>query len=142
MPSRLHKVAPTPSRADEAWLAARRTARELDKVLDGSGPRQVVIDRAAAELRLSTRQIYNLLARYRIDRRVTSLLPGGERTRKKRLRQDIEETIARRCASSGSYWRLRHFLPSWLRNSRILTINCQATAVIGSVRHLLVTLTL
>jgi len=40
---------PTPSRADEAWSAARRIARELDKVLDGSGPRQLAIDRAAAE---------------------------------------------------------------------------------------------
>lgn len=95
MPSRLQKVASTPSHADETWSAARRTARELDRVLDGSGPRQVVIDRAAAELRLSTRQVYNLLARYRIDRRVTSLLPDGERTRKKRLRQDIEEIIAK-----------------------------------------------
>ena len=50
---------------------------------------------AAAELRLSTRQVYNLLARYWIDRRVRSLLLGGERTRKKRLRQDIEEIIAK-----------------------------------------------
>ena len=65
MPSRLQKVASTPLDADETWSAARRTARELDRVLDGSGPRQVVIDRAAAELRLSTRQVYNLLARYR-----------------------------------------------------------------------------
>ena len=94
MPSRLQKVASTPLDADETWSAARRTARELDRVLDGSGPRQVVIDRAAAELRLSTRQVYNLLARYRADRRVTSLLPDGERTRKRRLRQDIEEIIA------------------------------------------------
>ncbi|WP_404854039.1 hypothetical protein, partial [Escherichia coli] len=83
-----------PLDADETWSAARRTARELDRVLDGSGPRQGVIDRAAAELRLSTRQVYNLLARYRADRRVTSLLPDGERTRKRRLRQDIEEIIA------------------------------------------------
>lgn len=60
-------------------------ARELDRILDGSGPRRSAIVRAATELRLSTRQVYNLLARYRIDRAVTSLLPGGDRTRKKFL---------------------------------------------------------
>ena len=48
---------------------ARRIARELDKILDGDNPRQVAIKRAAAELRLTTRQIYNLLARYRADAR-------------------------------------------------------------------------
>ena len=74
-------------------MAARRVARELDRILDGSGPRQTAIVRAAAELRLSTRQVYNLLARYRVDRTVTSLLPGGDRTRKKRLQLDIEEII-------------------------------------------------
>lgn len=90
---------PTPvsaswSPSDEQWLAARRIARELDRVLDGSGPRRAAIDRAAAELRLSTRQVYNLLKRYRVDRRVTSLLPRTDRTRKKRLHQDIEGIIA------------------------------------------------
>lgn len=69
-------------------------ARELDRILDGAGPRQAAVDRAAAELRLSTRQVYNLLARYRVDRRVTSLLPRTDGTRKKRLHQDIEAIIA------------------------------------------------
>ncbi len=69
-------------------------ARELDRILDGSGPRRAAIVRAAAELRLSTRQVYNLLARYRVDRTVTSLLPRLEGVRKKRLEQDIEEIIA------------------------------------------------
>ncbi|RWX58172.1 transposase, partial [Mesorhizobium sp. M2A.F.Ca.ET.039.01.1.1] len=58
MPHRLHnrKAAPGTSHSDEAWSAARRLARELDRILDGSGPRRAAINRAAAELRLSTRQ--------------------------------------------------------------------------------------
>lgn len=88
------KPAPAASHSEEAWATARRIARELDRILDGAGLRRTAIARAAAELRLSTRQVYNLLARYRVDRTVTSLLPGGDRTRKKRLQQDIEEIIA------------------------------------------------
>ncbi|WP_234189534.1 Mu transposase C-terminal domain-containing protein [Shinella sp. NM-101] len=73
---------------------ARRVARELDKVLDGGGPRQAAIARAAAELRLTTRQIYNLLARYRADRTVTVLLPRTAVSRRKRLPEQVEEIIA------------------------------------------------
>lgn len=96
MPNRLHSLKPAPaaSHSEEAWATARRVARELDRILDGSGSRRTAIVRAAAELRLSTRQVYNLLARYRVDRTVTSLLPGGDRTRQKRLPQDIEGIIA------------------------------------------------
>lgn len=82
------------SLTDEAWLTARRIARELDRILDGSGARRAAVNHTAAELRLSTRQVYNLLARYRVDRRVTSLLPRRDGARKKRLHQDIEEIIA------------------------------------------------
>lgn len=88
------KPASAASHSDEAWSTARRVARELDRILDGSGPRRAAIARAAAELRLSTRQVYNLMARYRVERTVTSLLPSEDRTRKKRLQQDIEEIIA------------------------------------------------
>lgn len=88
------KPAPAASHSEEVWSTARRVARELDRILDGSGPRRAAIVRAAAELRLSTRQVYNLLTRYRVDRTVTSLLPGRDRTRKKRLQQDIEKIIA------------------------------------------------
>ncbi len=42
--------------SNEQWSTARRIARELDKVLDSSGPKETVIARAAAELRLTTRQ--------------------------------------------------------------------------------------
>lgn len=96
MPHRLHnrKATPGTSYSDEAWSTARRVTRELDRILDGAGPRRAAITRAAAELRLTTRQVYNLLARYRVDRTVTSLLPDGNRNRKKRLQQDIEEIIA------------------------------------------------
>lgn len=73
---------------------ARRVARELDKVLDGGGPRQTAVERAAAELRLTTRQIYNLLARYRADRTVTALLPRTGSSRRKRLPEQVEEIIA------------------------------------------------
>lgn len=72
---------------------ARRIARELDKVLDCGGPRQAAITRAAAELRLTTRQIYNLLARYRADRTVTALLPRTAVSRRKRLPEQSEEII-------------------------------------------------
>ncbi len=73
---------------------ARRIARELDKILDGDNPRQVAIKRAAAELRLTTRQIYNLLARYRTDHTVTSLLPRAATSRRKRLPEQVEAIIA------------------------------------------------
>ncbi|MDC9813084.1 Mu transposase C-terminal domain-containing protein [Rhizobium sp. MC62] len=74
---------------------ARRVARELDKILDGGDhPRQAAVARAAAELRLTTRQIYNLLARYRDDRTVTALLPRTATSRRKRLPEQAEEIIA------------------------------------------------
>ncbi|MER8549231.1 MULTISPECIES: Mu transposase C-terminal domain-containing protein [unclassified Mesorhizobium] len=79
---------------DDHWSQARRIASELDKVLDGSAPRRSAIARVAAELQLSTRQIYNLLARYRDDRTVTVLLPKTGNTRRKRLPSKIEEIIA------------------------------------------------
>jgi len=69
-------------------------AAELDKVLDGSGPRQPAIARAAAALRLSTRQVYNLVTRYRADRTVTALLPHTAKTRQKRLDAKIEKFIS------------------------------------------------
>ncbi|WP_244399858.1 MULTISPECIES: Mu transposase C-terminal domain-containing protein [unclassified Agrobacterium] len=73
---------------------ARRMARELDDILDGGNPRQAAIKRAAAELQITTRQIYNLLARYRVDRTVTSLLPRTAVNRRKRLPEQVEEIIA------------------------------------------------
>lgn len=80
--------------SDDAWLAARRIAPELDRILDEAAPHRMALDRAAAELRISTRQVYNLLARYRIDRRVSSLLPRTNGARKKRLAPEVEEIIA------------------------------------------------
>ena len=80
--------------SDDAWLAARRIARELDRILDEADPHRIAIDRAAAELRLSTRQVYNLLARYRADRRVSSLLPRTKGARKRRLAPEVEGIIA------------------------------------------------
>ncbi|KNY31071.1 transposase [Agrobacterium genomosp. 3 str. CIP 111-78] len=84
-----------PARAisKEQWLTARRIAAELDKVFDGSGPRQAAIARAAMALHLSTRQVYNLAARYRVDRTVTVLLPRAANTRQKRLVAKIEDII-------------------------------------------------
>ncbi len=73
---------------------ARRVASELDKILDGHDPKQAAIKRAAAELRLTTRQIYNLLVRYRADRTVTALLPRTANLRRKRLAEQVEEIIA------------------------------------------------
>ncbi|KWV42306.1 transposase [Rhizobium altiplani] len=96
MPKRFHDRTLPADRpiSDEQWSMARRIARELDKILDGRGPRQATITRAAAELRLTTRQIYNLLARYRADRTVTALLPRTAVSRRKRLSEQIEEIIA------------------------------------------------
>ncbi|KRD72670.1 hypothetical protein IB265_19525 [Ensifer sp. ENS10] len=69
-------------------------ARELDKILDHFGPRQPAVARAAAELRLSTRQVYNLLGRYRVERTITTLLPRTTETRRKRLAGGTEEIIS------------------------------------------------
>ena len=71
--------------SDEAWSKAVRIARELDRVLDGDLPMREAVSRAAVELRLSTRQVYNHLARYREDRRVSSLLPRTNGARRARI---------------------------------------------------------
>lgn len=92
--SHIRKAARAGSHTDEAWLTARRVARELDRILDGEGPRRVAMQRAAAELGLTTRHVYNLLARYRSDRRVTSLLRDDDLPRKKRLEEAVETIIA------------------------------------------------
>ena len=96
MPKRLRTRTTTTAQAisDEQWSTARRIAHELDKILDDGGPRQSAITRAAAELRLTTRQVYNHLARYRADRTVTSLLPRTAETRRKRLPEATEEIIS------------------------------------------------
>ena len=79
---------------DEHWLTAKRIARELDKVLDAPGPRETAIARAAGELRLSTRQVYTLLARYRRERTVSSVLSRKGQDRRKRLDCDVEAIVA------------------------------------------------
>lgn len=58
---------------DDAWAQAKRQARELDRIVDGSIPRHVLIVRAAAELGLTTRHVYNLLQRYVPERRIPIL---------------------------------------------------------------------
>ena len=78
----------------ENWLDAKRIARELERVLEASGSRGEAIGRAAAELRLSTRQIYGLLARYRDERTVSSVLARSKTERKKRLAGDVETIVA------------------------------------------------
>jgi len=80
---------------DDAWAQAKRQARELDRILDGPGPRQAAIARAAAELGLTTRHVYNLLKRYAPERRITLLLPRRDRPRSTRLTVTVEEIIAK-----------------------------------------------
>jgi putative transposase len=80
--------------SEEAWSKAVRIARELDLVLDGDLPMREAVSRAAVELRLSTRQVYNHLARYRGDRRVSSLLPRRNSTRRARISTGVEAIIA------------------------------------------------
>ncbi len=97
MPRSLHPrksaVASTPPSQD-AWVSARRIASELDRILDEAEPHRAAIERAAAELSVSSRQVYNLLARYGADRRVSSLLPHRNGARKKRLDAGVEDIIA------------------------------------------------
>ena len=80
--------------SDEAWSKATRIARELDRILDGAAPVRESVVLAASELRLSTRQVYNYLARYREERRVSSLLPRTSGTRKPRISSAVESIIA------------------------------------------------
>ena len=80
--------------SDEAWARATRIARELDRILDGQEPMRTTVARAASELRLSTRQVYNHLSRYRTERRVSSLLPKTGGARRTRISPAVEEIIA------------------------------------------------
>jgi putative transposase len=79
---------------DDAWVDARRQARALDRILVAAGPRRSAIARAAAELSLSTRQVYNLLGRYQPEQTVSALLAGSGRPRVKRLTAAVEAIIA------------------------------------------------
>lgn len=79
--------------SDEDWLKARRIARELDRVLDAGRAKKDAIARAAAELHLTSRQIYNLLARYQAERTITALLPRLPSERRKRLSETVEDII-------------------------------------------------
>ncbi|WP_036255246.1 Mu transposase C-terminal domain-containing protein [Methylocapsa acidiphila] len=93
--SRVQSTAKAPSAAaDENWRNAKLIARELDKVLDGEGPRNAAIARAAGELRVSTRRIYVLLAQYRLERTVSALLSRRGAGRSKRLAENVEAIIA------------------------------------------------
>ncbi|MFN7596931.1 MAG: transposase, partial [Cereibacter sp.] len=80
--------------SEEAWSKAVRVARELDRVLDGNLPMREAVSRSATELRLSTRQVYNHLAQYREDRRVSSLLPQTNGARRARISTSVEAIIA------------------------------------------------
>ncbi len=80
---------------DDAWAQAKRQARELDRILDEPGPRHLSITRAAAELGLTTRHVYNLLKRYATERRITVLLPRRDRPRATRLAAPVEAVIAK-----------------------------------------------
>ena len=80
--------------SDEAWSKAIRIARELDRALDGDLPMREAVGRAAIELRLSTRQVYNHLARYRAERRVSSVLPRTNGARRARISTGVEAIIA------------------------------------------------
>ena len=80
--------------SDEAWSKAIRVARELDRVLDGDLQMREAVSRAVVELRLSTRQVYNHLARYRGERRVSSVLPRTNDVRRARISTGVEAIIA------------------------------------------------
>ncbi|WP_189638071.1 hypothetical protein [Rhizobium sp. R693] len=94
MPKPLDDQTSISSRAtsDEQWSKACRIARVLVKVLEDGDLKQAAVTRAAADLRLTTRQVYNLLARYRTQRTVTALLPRAV-NRRERLPEPVEEII-------------------------------------------------
>lgn len=76
-------------------MEAKRIARELDKVIEAAGSRRAAaIARASAELRMSTRRIYMLLAKYQVERTVSSLLPRTDAPRSKRVDATVEAIIA------------------------------------------------
>ena len=81
---------------DDAFAEAERQARAFDKVLDGSGPRRALIARAAAEVNLTCRQVYNLLKRYAAARTVSSLLPrrGNPRNSNRCARKPSSERVS------------------------------------------------
>ena len=90
---------PKVRRRFDAALAGRLGLGAPDRQRTRSDPRRAypdcaAIERAAAELSVSSRQVYNLLARYRADRRVSSLLPHRNGARKKRLDAGVEDIIA------------------------------------------------
>jgi putative transposase len=97
---------------------ARRMARELDKILDGGNPKQVAIKRAAAELQITTRQTYNLLARYRTDRTLTSWLPRTAVIRRKRLPEQVEAKLAAPFRERWLTLERPHLLPWSTRSAR------------------------
>ena len=80
--------------SEEAWSKAVRIVRELDRVLDGDLPMREAVSRAAVELRLSTRQVYDHLARYRGERRVSSVLPRTNGARRARISIGVEAIIS------------------------------------------------
>jgi putative transposase len=93
---------------DDVWAEAKRQARELDKVLDGSDLRRALTARAAAELNLSTRQVYNLLKRYAVLRTIASLLPRRRGLRAKRLSAGVEAIVA---ATLKEKWMIKEAPP-------------------------------
>jgi putative transposase len=83
----------TPKPSDDEWKAAQRVAAELETVLTGTGPKRRLVEKAATELRLSVRQVYYLLEKYRPTRTVTSVVPDRHRQRSKRLTKPVEKII-------------------------------------------------
>ena len=59
-----------------------------------SGSRRALIARAAAEVNLTSRKVYNLLKRYAAERTVSSLMPRRGNARAKRLKVSVEAIIA------------------------------------------------
>jgi len=80
-------------RKSDAWLQAKRYARELERVLEAPGRRGEAVDLAASALGLKRRQVYNLLSRYLPSRQISALLPRTGNPRKKRIDSAVEQII-------------------------------------------------
>ena len=78
--------------SEEEWLDARHRADVLDEIFASPLSRPLAVEKAARKLKLSRSRVYELLARYRADRTVDSLLKK-KRSRNPRLDGQVEDII-------------------------------------------------
>lgn len=98
-------------RTSDAWLRAKRYARELECLMNAPGPRGEAVIRAATALGLKRRQVYSLLKRYLPSRQVSTLLPNTGNPRKKRLNPAVEQIIEQTLREKWLVWEAPDLAP-------------------------------